>query len=715
MARKPTSSDLIDLAFVSDPQLSPDGRSAVCVISRVVPGSLRSAAGKAKADTAGGDYVAPRYRSNLHLFELDEPGAADAAGRSASRRAAGKPGEGKRFTASEYSDSSPRFSPDGSLIAFLSVRQENAKPQLHVIPVAGGEAVKITDMPAGVSEFAWHPDSRQLAFVSLGDYRDTAAERALPRRITRRFFRGDGQGIRPDVPAQVYLVPAAGGEPRRLTDLQYSARSLAFTPGGETLYLLTPVNEDADSRFATDLVSLAVADGKVTTVAADLTAAGNLQVSPSGRWLSLLAPGKGDDLSSPQGLWLLDLEPKGRGKAKLRLVSDPETDVSPSLSGDSRYGALPNQPTWVAAADGSEALQVSLFKAGRSELVLLGTDGQATPLASEHSAITAFAAHANQRRLLFIAEASDRPGELFVRYEDGGEVRLSGANDEWCKRLKLAVAAGPFALKAKSRRSRGKPAAAEQAGENDVAGRELVQYWTLSAPRPRADGAAVLQVHGGPHTAYGDGFSFEFQLMAARGYSVIYGNPRGSSSYGHPFASALLGRYGSVDADDVMDIGEQGLARLGDPKAPLHLTGGSYGGFMTNWLIGHTNRFRSAVTQRSICNFVSFYGTSDIGPRFTEREIGRAPWLDLETLWQQSPLKYVANVVTPLLIVHSENDFRCPVEQAEQYFTALKQTGKTHVEFLRVPGEGHELSRSGRVDRRIERLEAIIGWFESHP
>ena len=150
------------------------------------------------------------------------------------------------------------------------------------------------------------------------------------------------------------------------------------------------------------------------------------------------------------------------------------------------------------------------------------------------------------------------------------------------------------------------------------------------------------------------------------------------------------------------------------PDAPLHLTGGSYGGFMTNWLVGVTDRFRSAVSQRSISNWTSMYGTSDIGPSFVERELGGRPWADLDVLWRQSPMRNAANVRTPLLLVHSEEDWRCPIEQAEQLFAALKRLGQAEVELLRFPREGHELSRSGRPDRRVMRLEAIVGWFEAH-
>lgn len=696
MARLPVAEDILDLAFVSSPRLAPDGSRAACVVTRIVKGKTPDAKGKA----AGGAYTPPRYQSRVHMFDLAQVG---------SKRH--RPGSGAVFTRSEYADFGPSFSPDGSSLAFLSVRKEGDKPQLHVMPLAGGEAVKVTDAKAGVGEYVWHPGSGRLAYVSRGEYVDEVAERGLSHRIRRRYFRADGGGDRSEEPAQVYLVSADGGEAKKVTDFPYTPHDLAFSPAGDALYLLVAGNEAADSGFAVDIVRVDLKSESVTKLASDLFYAGGLRLSPSGKWLSFVAPSVTDDLASPSGLWVLDVSKAGgRSKAAPRLLSAVDIDVVPSLGGDSRYGSMPGDPRWHRADDGAEGLLANTFINGRTRFALYSLNGEVTELSSDHDAVTSFDRLAGSERVLFTAESRDRPGELFLRLADGSEKRLSAINDAWGKRLTLARAEGPFGLKAPRK---GKKAWTSDS-RSDQEGRDKVEYWTLRSPKPRDDNAAVIQVHGGPHTAYGNGFYFEFHLLAARGFNVIYGNPRGGSSYGYKFATSLLGRYGSVDADDVIDIGDDGLAQLGTPNAPLHLTGGSYGGFMTNWLVGLTDRYRSAVTQRSICNWTSMYGTSDIGPGFVEREVGGNAWDDLDVLWRQSPIRNVANVKTPLLIIHSENDFRCPIEQAEQLFTALKRLGKVDVEFLRVPGECHELSRSGRPDRRIENLEAIVGWFETH-
>lgn len=697
MVRPLKSSDLLTLRTVSDVQVSADGRLAAWVLTDVVPavGDPEAAGGK--------PYTPPRYRSRVHLRPLEGLG----------RR---RPTE---FTRGEYADRSPRFSPTGDRLAFLRTGEAGAPAQLHVMPVGGGEPERLTSHKAGVAAFAWAPDGKRIAYLSLGEHDDLGAKNGQPRRITRRYWRGDGVGVVPSTTSQLYVLNLAKGESRKVTDLHESPRLMAFAPGGAAVWLAVPAGERSAGEFRADIALLDLKTGTASVRVEDVVGLSSLQPSPDGAWLAYTASQRQDDVAAEGGVWLLD----ARGpRAKPRLLSG-EVATPPSAGGDSRFGAYPFGPAW--SEDGS-ALTVLVNAAGASGLARLTLDGALQPLADALGAdstsaakarpgtptagksstvgtasiaasgrvVTAFAAPttAGGVAALFIAETPDTPGEVNALLADGREVRLSHANDAWRKRLELATPAGPF-----------------------TAGDAEAQFWVLEPAKPRKDGAAVVEVHGGPHTNYGYGFQLEFQLLAARGYAVIFGNPRGSSSYGHTFATSMLGRYGSVDADDVMAFAEAGAARLGRKKTPLHLTGGSYGGFMTNWLVGQTTRFRSAVTQRSICNWTSMYGTSDIGPWFVERELAGVPWGDVEALWRQSPIRYADKIETPLLIVHSEEDYRCPIEQAEQLFAVLKHLGKAETELFRVPGEGHELSRSGRPDRRVARLEAIVGWFEAHP
>ena len=654
MAKKLKAKHLFDLAFVSDAQLSPDGKQVAAVQTTV-----HRPDDKEKP---------PEYRSHIFLY--------DTAG-----NVVGGAGRSTQLTYSGESNTRPRFSPDGTQLAFVSKRGEG-KSQLYLLPLGGGEAKPLTDFKAGVGEFVWQPSGQKIAFVSRGDFRDEDTKKGRGRTIDRLFYKVDGAGFKPDEPAQVYLHNLQTGVTDKLTKLKSSPESLAFGPDGETLYFVAAKNVAAEDAWESELWALPLTGDKPQSLIGNLSRIATVSPSPDGTQLALLAPTDQTNFASPTGLWLA---PAAGGEATL-LTGDLE--AAPSTGGDSQYGGYPNTPAW---ADDGGSVFVNANQEGRSGVLRIGLNGRTRAVQKGDRVVTGF--HHVAGRFAFTAETPHAPGEVFVRDARGKETQLSRANSDFCETYRLAEASPARRAKAK--------------------GGPKVAYWTLEPHKARKDRALVLQVHGGPHTNYGYGFYFEFQLLAAQGYTVVYGNPRGSTSYGADFSTTMQGRYGTVDADDVLAIADAARKAHTDPNAPIHLTGGSYGGFMTNWLVTQTDLFRSAVTQRSICNWLSFYGTSDIGYNFATVEVAGNPWDDLEKLWQQSPLKYVANVATPLLIVHAENDHRCPVEQAEQFFVALKRLGKK-TRLLRFPDEGHELSRSGRPDRRVERLNAIIDWFEAH-
>jgi dipeptidyl aminopeptidase/acylaminoacyl peptidase len=242
-----------------------------------------------------------------------------------------------------------------------------------------------------------------------------------------------------------------------------------------------------------------------------------------------------------------------------------------------------------------------------------------------------------------------------------------------------------------------------------------LQGWIVFPPDfdPVKTYPSILEIHGGPMVQYGRVFVHEIQFLAANGYLVYLCNPRGSSGYGRAHTKAIWNDWGNKDFQDLMAMADLVQARpYVDPKR-MGVTGGSYGGFMTNWIIGQTDRFRAAVTQRCLTNLISFYGTSDFNWTFQFEFGDRPPWEDLENYWRQSPLKHVAKAKTPTLIIHSEQDMRCPIEQGEQLFVALKKLG-VETEMVIFPEESHGLSRAGRTDRRIDRLNHILRWFDRH-
>ena len=660
MSEKLTTTALFGLKSLADPRLAP-----------AVIGTAPSHAVATLTDVVEEAGKPPRYRSRLVIIDLQPNGA----------------GERWRFLTHGENDRSPRWSPDGAHIAFLrSQPGENGRPgpaQLAIIPVAGGEALLLTADPNPVRHFGWR-DNQHLLFWTRGERNDEGIKAGLGRTLTRRTQRFDGVGWIPEPEIDLCEVNLRG-ERTTVRSLPQTPSDVAISPDGESLAFIAPADDREFDSGLTRIWRLKLSKGRARDPEDALGVSGrfsNLAWSPSGDELAFLAPSDLRGFGLHSTLWLL-----GRGRTPKAISSG--VDIGHAVAGDARYGAFPATPRW--RSDGS-GFTVIVNERGRAQLASLSREGVRHDLSDGDRVVSCF--DAADGVALFVRETPTQPGQLWLQTAGADELLLCDPNRAWSERYRLV---SPEERHLQS--SDGTP----------------LSYLYYPASKPRRDRAVVIQVHGGPHTNDGFGFRFEFQAMLAAGYSLAALNPRGSTSFGEAHSTAVLHRYGTIDADDVMAVVEHALANHSRPKAPVHLTGGSYGGFMTNWLVGtHPQRFRSAATQRSICNWISFYGSADIGPYFTEGEVGAAPWDDLAALWQASPLRHVANVVTPTLVIHSENDFRCPIEQAEQWFSALVRLGKAPTRMIRFPDEGHELSRSGRVDRRIQRLDALIGWFEEH-
>jgi dipeptidyl aminopeptidase/acylaminoacyl peptidase len=336
----------------------------------------------------------------------------------------------------------------------------------------------------------------------------------------------------------------------------------------------------------------------------------------------------------------------------------------------------------------SARIYFQVARHGNSQLYSVSPDGTGLAvIVSDVGVIGAFSFDERHSVMAYFRGSATDPGQVVVRSLENGSTRvlakveLGNIEETWFK---------------------------------DAEGGDL-QGWILKPPGFDATRKypAILEIHGGPHLQYGSFFMHEFQFLAAHDYVVFYCNPRGGQGYGEKHALAIENDWGGADYDDLMAWTDFVLEKPYIDASRVGVTGGSYGGFMTNWIIGHTNRFRAAVTQRCVSNMISMYGSSDFNWSFEREMGGRPPWDDVENYWRQSPMKYIGNAKTPTLVIHNENDLRCAIEQGEQVFTALKRLG-VETAMVRFPDEFHGLSRSGRTDRRIERLNSILGWFDKY-
>lgn len=564
-------------------------------------------------------------------------------------------------------DSSPRWSPDGEQIAFL--RASDGSPgQLAVIEVNGGEARTITDFDHGVEAVEWSPDGDKLVVVGVTWAEDWAGlddeERSRrPRRVTSVPFRYDNKGWTHDRRRHLWLIDPSGADaPLCLTPGEFDEESPAWSPDGERIAFIS----DRDPRHGL------VSGNDVWEV--DIVSGETSRVTDRGYW--------GAVSYRPDGALHLLGDRNSRYPVEFYLHRRQDDGSLLDLTGHLDRGSVSLAAGPAAIRWDEDRAIVGLEDSGSFGVIGVQPDATVDTLVGGQKIVTGF--DFSHGRLVYTASTWDSPGELI---SDGTPLTHLNEAD-----LDLAV---PDHFRVHSDNT-----------EIDV--------WVF-LPDGEARVPLLLNVHGGPASQYGFGFFDEFQVYAGARYGVVACNPRGSAGRGDAFLSAVKGEgWGVVDYADVLAAVDAALQRHDrlDPDR-MGVMGGSYGGFMTAWVIGREDRWKSAVVERALISWTSFSGTSDIGGVFPENYLGQSYPDAWDLWWSKGPLGLADKVTTPTLVLHAENDFRCPIEQAEQYFMALLRNGTT-AEFVRFPGEGHEMSRSGKPSHRVERFEAILDWHARH-
>lgn len=699
--------DLYRFRLISSLQVSPDGKMVAFALTR-----LR----KTKND----------YASNIWLVPAD----------------GGE--EPFKFTGSDKRDSKPKWSPDGQEVAFISTR--SGKPQIWVIRVRGGEARQLTRTKRGVGEFEWSPDGRWIVFTAQADNeQDRQAEaeakkadkaestadkenrgeeaasdegltatmrppgeweedeedeeEAQPkpdqseraRIFTRLQFKADGEGYI-ERRNHLFLIASNGGQARQITEGEWDAQAPRWSPDGEQLAFLANQEPDADYRNISDVFVMPVAQdgqpGQARRITNHDSAIHNVDWLPSGQGFVLFAHSRVDEgaLATNTEVWTLSLH----GKIH-KLTESFDRGVGNEVNSDLRAGHGEVRPhfshdgklIYFLATNGGSVQIFSVPVEGGEIRQVVGGDRQILDFGVANGGI------------VFVASTAVLPNDIFrVNFQGQGERRLTEVNRDILSQLALSEPKEFWV---------------------DRPGGARLQGWMLMPPgyKQGEKYPLILEIHGGPHTAYGHSYFHEFQLLAAGGNIVMYANPRGSVGYGQQFADAILNDWGGIDYDDLMACVDYAISKGMADEQRLGVAGGSYGGYMTAWAVGHTQRFKAAVAMRAVTNLYSAWGSGDFTWLLWNWELQGTPQERTALYLERSPITYVEDMHTPLLITQAEDDLRVNSEQADQLYTALK-VRKRDVKMVRFPSGGHNLSRSGKPSLRIERLREIKDWFDKY-
>ncbi|HSQ26574.1 MAG TPA: S9 family peptidase [Anaerolineales bacterium] len=661
--RKISAEDLYKFQLISSARISPDGAFAIYAVQRV-------------------DQKSEKKFSNLWRAGLIN-------------------GQQRQFTLGDQNDSAPCWSPDGDQIAFLSNRKDAEKPaQIYLIPADGGEARQLCEIDGTISNLSWSPDGKKLLCAVLKkDAEEVERQKdeqkkklgVVARHYQRIFYKLDGFGYLPHERWHIWVVDVRNGKAKQLTDHPvYDEQYPAWSPDGKWIAFISNRSQDPDSTpDHEDIYLLPASGGEIRRLDAPTGGKSLPSFSPDGKWLAYLASEGENQWYKNTGLWVVPLD----GSSPTRnLTAKYDLHVSSQTINDMGNPEM-MPPTW---SKDSESLYFQVVEHGSTLLKSIQRNGEGLQtILGEEGVVGSYSLDQSQGIMLYFWGSMNDPCQLFsLDMASKQSKQVTRLNPDLINKLDLGQM--------------------ETLWIQGPDGNKL-QGWVLKPPGfdPNQKYPSILEIHGGPITQYGFFFMHEFYYLAAQGYVVHFCNPRGGRGYGEEHARAIWGDWGNRDYADIMAWTDHIASLPYIDTGRLGVTGGSYGGYMTVWIIGHTQRFKAAVTQRCVSNFLSMWGSSDMNWVFQHTLEAGAPFEDFEKIWDRSPIKYIGNAQTPTLVIHSENDLRCPIEQGEQVFVSLKRLG-VDTEMVRFPGEFHGLSRTGRTDRRIVRLNHIARWFNQY-
>jgi dipeptidyl aminopeptidase/acylaminoacyl peptidase len=584
----------------------------------------------------------------------------------------------------------PVFSPDGAKMAYLSSKE--GKVQVYLKDLASNSTTRVTDVAMRPSGMSFSPDGKYLAFAMFTptkakplfnlDFKPKGAKWAeTPQYIDQTNFQRDGMGMKRPGNMQIYVVPTIGGTPRQITSGEHDhAGTIACSDNGQQIIISANTSDEADfDMLNSDLFSIDVKTSKVTRLTDMSGPERSPHLSPSGNKIAFV--GNEDNGKSNQLSHLYVMNSDGTGIENL--TSELDRSV----------GAI----KW---ADNGKGVYFSYDDMGKKSVAYVSLSGKISTKTSDLGGTSLGRPYTSgdydvtpKGSVVYTASMGDRPADLAIVTSKGKVKQLTDLNGDVFDHKTV-----------------NKPELVEL--KSSVDNRDL-QAWLVTPPNfdPKKKYPLILEIHGGPHTAYGPSYSTEIQLMAAAGYVVLYGNPRGSTSQGEEFASLIDKNYPSQDYDDLMDMVDAAIAKGYVDESNLFVTGGSGGGTLTSWIIGKTDRFKASVVAKPVINWTSMIGTSDIYAYMSKYWFTDLPWNDYEQYWNRSPLSLVGNVTTPTMVLTGELDVRTPMSESEQYYGALRLQSVDSA-LVRIQGAYHGIA--AKPSNLARKVGYILAWFDKY-